>query len=139
MQLSLCSGVDGALLVRVIANRDDVVELLPVKLAYRLRPLGADVDTALFHGFHRERVDHAGRMRPSTEHLNVRLAEMAEQSLSNLAACRISRTQDKDSRHSEIFEILSKIDLFFDNCKTLLFFKPLLPPVTDASRTNSDA
>ena len=87
---------DGATLLRVIADRDHVVEILPFKLVHELGAVAGDVDPRLTHygdGFR----PYLGRLRARTEDLLGMSCVVAQQSLGHLASGRIARAKDEDS------------------------------------------
>src|SRR5688572_13069863 len=90
---------DRAVLVRVVADRDDVVELLPDEFFHRFRPVSGDIDTYLPHRLDRLR-PHEARDRARAVHFKSLPAVVPQQPLRNLATSGIARTQ---YQHPDLF------------------------------------
>src|SRR5207248_1227003 len=86
---------DGAMLARVIADRDHVIERLSDELINRLRALRRDVYADLPHRRYRFR-PHTRRLRARAEDLEARAAIVAQQPFGHLAARRVAGAENPD-------------------------------------------
>jgi len=88
------AGKDRAGLLRVIADRQHVVELLSRKLIDRLGPVHGNIDAQFLHDGDRFR-SHLAWLRSGAFDLEVLPFVMAQQAFSDLRPCRISCTHDE--------------------------------------------
>ena len=82
-------GKDRTILLRAIADGDDVIEALPLKFLNILRSLLADIDTDFIHDFNRSRM-RTFRCRSYAKYIVGITGEMANKAFGHLAAGRVA-------------------------------------------------
>jgi hypothetical protein len=80
----------------VIADGEDIVELLAREFIHRLRAASGDVDSELSHCRNSIRIE-TSRTSARAEYLELIPGDMSQQTLGHLAASRITRAKEKDS------------------------------------------
>lgn len=88
-------GTGGAGFVGVVANGQDVVELLIGELVHRLGAMTGDIDANLLHGFSGLGANST-RMGPRAGDIESISCIMPEQTFRHLTAGRIAGTENKD-------------------------------------------
>lgn len=90
-------GEDGAMLLRVVADREDVVERLAREFIHVLRALVADVNAELSHYSDGFRANRLG-ICAGAENFKAITGVVAQKAFGHLAACGIAGAEDEDAK-----------------------------------------
>src|ERR1035437_9352093 len=81
----------------MVANRDQVVELLAIEHIEVFRSVPQNVDADFGHRLDREWMHMAGRLRPGAERFELISRKLAQPALRHVTAAGVAGTQEQDA------------------------------------------